>query len=76
MKEWKRVIKDRKGKLNIEPKFFNRGCYFYFIPKKFLNKIEEGKTCLFKFGPPKWKNNKTDKNGKKIYICAAIPIKE
>jgi hypothetical protein len=68
-----RVVRDKKGKLCIAPKFFDRGCYFYFVPYKFLGKISEGQIYLFKFGPPKY-NGKKDKKGKRIYVCAAIPI--
>lgn len=75
MKKFARVVRDKKGKLSIKPQFVNRGCYFYWIPKRFLDKVMEGFEYLFKFGPPR-NTGKVDKKGKKIYTCVAIPIKE
>jgi hypothetical protein len=73
MQRMEKVVKDKEGKLSIKPKFYNRGCYFYWIPKKFLGKVIEGNEYLFKFGIPHC-YNKRDKKGRPIYICAAIPI--
>ncbi|MFA5395523.1 MAG: hypothetical protein WC346_05825 [Methanogenium sp.] len=72
MQLYKKVIRDKKGKLSLEPKFYNRGCYFYFIPKKFQSIVNEGEWYFFKFGSPMYKN-KTDIKGRRIYTSAAIP---
>lgn len=74
----RKVIKDRKGKLTISPRFPHQGCYFYFIPNEYLQEdslilIEKDKEYFFKFGKPKDTGN-VDKRGKHIFICAAIPV--
>jgi len=68
----KTVTKDKKGKLGLLPSFPSHGVYFYFIPEKYLPRVEEGKQFYFKYGPPK-DTGKKDKRGKPIYQCAAIP---